>query len=125
MATTSTIDYAAQSAIRERADKAREFTHTVGDRTFKLRRPADLRWRELIMASQGNQALLERRTVMESVADWHGPVSADLPLPCTPDLIDLYFSERPEEFDSVCGALMNAITTRRQERDAAKKASAS
>lgn len=122
------------SALKARADKAREFSLTVGTTQYTLRRPTLLRWRELLLSNLGSQPSLERAAVLGAVVAWSGPVVADvdpepetpelgqLPLPCQPDMVDLYLMDRPKEYHAISAALMEAINKAQGEAAAEKKA---
>ncbi|MCW5648350.1 MAG: hypothetical protein KIS62_01255 [Ramlibacter sp.] len=124
------------AAMRQRAEKAREFAHTVGITSYTLRRPPALRFREMVLTNIGDQPGLERRIVVACVVGWQGPVVSDvdpepesaevgqLALPCTPEMVELYLQDRMDDYASISNALMDSINRAREERDAAKKASA-
>ena len=122
------------SALKARADKAREFPFTVGTTSYTLRRPTLLRWRELLLSNLGSQPSLERAAVLGAIVSWTGPLVKDvdpepetpelgqLPLPCQPDMVDLYLMDRPQHYHAISGALMEAINKAQEEAAAEKKA---
>lgn len=121
---------AADSAqeLRAAALKAREFTHTIGERTFTLRTPTRHDVRQTLhehrLLDEGGRILvlqlLQYQLLRAGLIGWTGvrvhdvvPDSADAaPLPWSADAVDLYLDAQPDDADALGAELFARAGTR-------------
>lgn len=121
--------------IRAAAQRAREFTHAIGERVFTLRAPTRTELRETIrahglMSAAGDVMalpLLNHYLLLRGLVGWVGVRLCDLgfsadtaPLPWSADAVAVLLDAQPEWADQMGAALL----TRSQQRTAAAEADA-
>lgn len=133
------VDAVTLADLRRAFDAAREFTLYVGPddatprRSLTLRLPtehevrvASLRAGVRTMSDPAALALLERQLLVQSVVGWAGMRRCDLlphepadALEFHPGAVELLLDAQPEWFKQPAGELLERISARAQQRDAA------
>jgi hypothetical protein len=122
--------------IRAAAQRAREFTHTIGERSFTLRAPTRTELRETIrahglMSASGDVLalpLLCHYLLLRGLVGWAGVRVCDLgystdtaPLPWSADAVQVLADAQPDWADAMGSALLAKSQARTAEAEADAK----
>lgn len=113
--------------IRAAAERARRFTHTIGDRQYDCVTPTQFEV-DLLTQEHRTFARVQRHLVLAALRGWRGVSTADMrlpdlddePLPFSRELAALLFDERSDIEAALADEISSRVKARREALEAAR-----